>query len=760
MLDRSHDSWPLQGAVSKLVKSVVAWIWPVSLALMLGAAGRADDVVDPASLLKVVELTAEDAETIVASQSARPAFFEPADDAQLDEQLLAAGATPQMIRSLRRDLAEKRPFGSSRAAQFLARTNSPRWQKVANGFSNYLHLPLVTALPPDVALAIAEFPRALCLPGITELDVPVAEALSTSKGSVLLYGLKELQPDVAAALSSAPALGLRGLKELSVETARELVGGKTELLNLSGIEVISPDLAPVLAAYKGRLVLSGVKEMSADVAAKFAGSPAKHLEFAGLRDIGVDVARQLARFKGILELGGISALTPEMVEALSEHDGHVVLLDVNVRVPEIQVTADALESLVVNGSLQLPVYKVVVADKQLRFADSRLPPPGQAQRKLAAREPAKSARSVTDIMDSPEDYVDGTYTVSIWIDTFWLNREKKILKDGTQILDGYCLQIRDGTRDARKSESLGSIALSLGEVTPVMTSKELARGLQDIFPKGSQYRLDATVTVSRRSVMTTNILNPNAPPQEAEYLLMDITRLEAVRPDGTRVAVDGRSEENEFKALAAAFEAPRQMAAAPPRPRADLSRSEASPPPAAKPTAGPTAEATLAAWTAFFGTALETGPRRDGELESARMARELIRIAQIPLVNVDPAFAGEVSAFIDLQKERMEQQKKHEREIAACDQKWAAKFAEMEQVAGVLGAQAKSLQEAKQAAAAVALLGGAQLTQERNAEVARMNDRWAKVYAGYNARSAKIFNAIEDLQPTLEKKYRRKFVLP
>lgn len=761
MLTRSRYSPPLKGVVLGLAKFVVDLIGPLCVALILGVACNAGDVDDPAALLQMAELTAEEAARIVAAHSSRPAFSEPADDAQLDNQLLSAGATAQMIRALRRELTESRPFESGRISQFLARTDSPRWQKVANSFSSYLHLPRVTSLTPDAARALVEFSGTLCLAGVVELDASTAESLSAAKGSVLLYGLKELTPKVAAALSTVSGLGLRGLKSLSVAAAQELVAGRVDLLNLSGLEVVPPELAAVLSAFKGTLILSGVKEMSADTAEAFAGSPARHLEFASLRDIDVAVARQLARVKGSLVLGGISSMTPEMVEALSQHQGHLVLIDMTVRVPEIQVTADAMESLVVNGMIQLPAYKSIVADSIVRLADSRLPPPGQAQQKPAPREPAKSARSVTDIMDSPEDYMGGTYKVSMWIDTFWLKREKKILKDGTEILDGYCLQIKDGTRDARTSESLGSIAITLDELVPVIRSKELARGLQDVFPNGSQYRLNATVTISRHSVWATNILNPNAPPQEAQYLLMDITRLEAVRSDGTTIAVDGKSEAKDFVALRAAFEAPQVAAAPTPPVKGESAPAEASRAAAAKPAAtGPTAEATVQAWTAFFGTMLETGPRREGELESARMARELIRISQIALANVDPALAKEISSLIDLQKERMEQCKKHEREIAACDQKWAVKFAEMEQVAGVVGAQARSLQEAQQAAAAVALLGGAQLTQERNAEVAGMNERWAKVYAGYDARSAKIFNAIEELQPHLEKKYQRKFVLP
>ena len=191
-------------------------------------------------------------------------------------------------------------------------------------------------------------------------------------------------------------------------------------------------------------------------------------------------------------------------------------------------------------------------------------------------------------------------------------------------------------------------------------------------------------------------------------------------------------------------------------PRADSTGVSVAP----KPATPPMADATVAAWSALFGTALETGPRREGERESARMARELIRIAQISLVNVDPAFAKEITAFIDLQQERIGQCKKHDREFTDCDQKWAAKFAEMEQMARDVGSQAGSLQESQQAMAAVAILGGAQLTQERNAEVAAMNERWANVYAAYDKRSAPIFNAIYELRPTLEKKYQRRFVLP
>jgi len=283
----------------------------------------------------------------------------------------------------------------------------------------------------------------------------------------------------------------------------------------------------------------------------------------------VPVAQRLAQCKAQLILGGVAPLTPDMVAALSQHEGYLVLRDVNVRAPEIAVRGDALTSLVVNKAIQLPAYKVLVADSAIRLGDNRLPPPAsQAQSQMSQpREPAKTGRCVTDIVDSPEDYVNGTYTVSIWINTFWMHRENKTLKDGTKIFDGYCLRIKDGHRDANTAEELGHIAVSLEDLTPVISSKTLARGLQDIFVRGRDYRLNATVTVSKIPVVTTNFLKPNAPPEDAAYLLMDITRLEAKRPDGSTVVVDGKSGADDFAALRSVFEAPPAIAATQPAPQ-------------------------------------------------------------------------------------------------------------------------------------------------------------------------------------------------
>ena len=527
---------------------------------------------DPASLVRLNSVTAEEAAEIIQTQSARPSFSEPPDDALLDKQLLSAGATPEMIQNLRRDLAETRPFGSSRVREFLARTDSTPWQKVANSFSTFLHLPRLRSLTPDTARALSKFEETLCLSGVRQLDVQTAEALASGGGGILLYGIKELSPGVAKALSSANALGLRGLTHLSADDAAELVNGQLNILNISGIEVVTPELATVLAAFKGELVLAGVKTLTVDVAECFAKSSARYLDFSGLLQLEVLVAQRLARIKGALALGGVSALTPDMVAALSQHKGYLLLRNIIVRAPEIQVRGDALTSLVVNEAIHLPAYKVLVADSAIRLADTRLPPPAaQAQsQKSQPREPAKTARSVTDIMDSPEDYVNGTYTVSVWIDTLRMDYKKKTFSSGEIICDGYCLCIKDGNRDPDRAEKLGNTFLlptPHQELSPIIRSKQLARGLQDIFVRGRDYRLNATVTVSKIPVVTTNILNPNAPPEDVAYLLMDITQLEAERLDGSVVVVDGNSDANDFATLRSVFEAPPVIATTQPSPQ-------------------------------------------------------------------------------------------------------------------------------------------------------------------------------------------------
>ncbi len=511
------------------------------------------------NLLELADLTPEETARIVASQTAKPPFEESPKDSELDSTLASAGATSEMIHDLRLALIESHPHGSNRIQQFLARTDSPQWQAIANSFRDFLHLPKVKSLSAEAAQPLADFKGSINLAGMQEVSAPVARVLASGDAVLLLYGLTSLDAEVAKELAAAQGIGLRGLKTLSPEVAAVLAQGKLKNMNLSGLEELSPAVAASLASFQGSLNLSGVQVLSVESAQHLGTSSSPLLNLSGLKSVSVDVAQQLAGHKGALALGGLSNMTPELVKALSAHDGYLLLCDVTVRVPELQVAAGALDSVAAGGVLQLPVYKALVADSAtaIRLADTRLPPPQQAQRALAKpKTPKQTAASLTDIMDSPDEYMSGTYTVSIWLDTFWMHRAKEILPDGTKVLDGYCLRLKDGKREARTAEDLGGIALIINQLVPVIQSKELARGLQDSLQKGTNNRFDATVTLSQVSVLATSILTPNAPPTEAAYLMMDITRLEATRPDGTAVVVDGHSTAEDFAALRGVYETP------------------------------------------------------------------------------------------------------------------------------------------------------------------------------------------------------------
>jgi hypothetical protein len=381
-----------------------------------GAAHEATDG-DAAELLRKESLTVAEAQKLVELQASRPAFIESPDEAELDDALVAAGATPEMIRELRDDLVTKRPFGCLRIAQFLARTDSARWQAVANSFSNYLHLPGIKSITPDVATALSKFRGILCLSGLGQVDAQTATALASGECSgLLLYGLRELEPGVAKSLSSANALGLRGLTSLSVESASALVAGKTAVLNLSGLGAVEPELAEALAGCNGNLDLSGVQSLTVDAAKFLAGSSASLLDLSGLREVDVPLAKELGRYRGVLMLGGVSQLTPDLVAALSQPNLQLVLCNANVRVPEIHLTPGGLKSLVADGALHVPAYNVIVAGSTVAVADIRSPAAGQQSVRAPAgqKTPNEAAKSmatrgqvlegeIEDVSDDPSE---------------------------------------------------------------------------------------------------------------------------------------------------------------------------------------------------------------------------------------------------------------------------------------------------------------------------------------------------------------------
>lgn len=165
----------------------------------------------------------------------------------------------------------------------------------------------VTEISPAVADSLVNpYPDTfLTLPALESIDVQSATKLSRHRGHLRLWGIKSLTPEVAAALVASPGLSLQvtGVRDISPDVARALAGGKREQLGL-GLPSLSADIAEALAAFRGRL-----------------------LRFPRLESLSLDAAVALAKHRGSLDLGP-ARISPEVAEALLEHDGPLGLTEV------------------------------------------------------------------------------------------------------------------------------------------------------------------------------------------------------------------------------------------------------------------------------------------------------------------------------------------------------------------------------------------------------------------------------------------------
>jgi hypothetical protein len=337
-----------------------AWLAGVVAGLSWGMAW-AVDAASPVDLLTVTDLTAKEAAAIRGQQAAKPPLAG-SSDAQFDVAFKAVGMTPEQIDRLRRDLSRlPRRVGSEGLAlpalvEFLAETADPDWQRVANQWSQFLHLPAVQQLSADAARGLAGFGGSLRLPGVAVLEPPVAAALAGVR-DLSLPGITEMPANVAAAwrgrnhpqggrlrltglaeisveaLQSLAAyngyLDLSGLKRLTPEMAKAIHAGAATEIWLDGLETLTPEAAAILLRPKpegqfGTMFrFGGLKTFPPEVARLWAGVHTG-LSLPGLAEISPAAARELVAFPGRLELG-MRSLTPEVARLLAEGPSSLTL---------------------------------------------------------------------------------------------------------------------------------------------------------------------------------------------------------------------------------------------------------------------------------------------------------------------------------------------------------------------------------------------------------------------------------------------------
>jgi serine/threonine protein kinase len=161
---------------------------------------------------------------------------------------------------------------------------------------------------------------------VTELAPEAAVALAAHEGPLSLDGLADpAEPVLAALVPHTHALSLRGIGRLTPATAAVLARHAGCALSLDGLRTLDPEIATLLAQYKGNLSFNGVTALDPDVASRLA-SHGLGLSFEGLTAISPETADALVPHTGMLFLDGLVAVPVDAARSLARYEGVMLSL--------------------------------------------------------------------------------------------------------------------------------------------------------------------------------------------------------------------------------------------------------------------------------------------------------------------------------------------------------------------------------------------------------------------------------------------------
>jgi hypothetical protein len=264
---------------------------------------------------------------------------------------------------------------------FLFFTRDPAWRPFRRQFAEFLELPQVTAVTPDLVPPLAGYAGVVTFPAITTLTPQSAAALAgfgaAGWGAAVEFpGVTRLEPAAAAAIARCPALLVfPNLEGLTAEAAKRLVAHEGIGIVLGGLATLPEDVAAELAearslqglllpdltrldsaplarrlARQDHAFLPRLTAISPEIAEALRGSDGGELALPAVEQLPADVARQLVGGGYFwLVLGCASNLSAETAAILAEHPGQLTF---NGPAPPSPTAAAALASH--TGTLRLP----------------------------------------------------------------------------------------------------------------------------------------------------------------------------------------------------------------------------------------------------------------------------------------------------------------------------------------------------------------------------------------------------------------------
>ncbi len=138
-------------------------------------------------------------------------------------------------------------------------------------------------------------------------------------GILQLSKTDEISPEVAAVLAEFRGEFLiLGIRSLTLEVAAALANSQAANVWLHSVTTVSPQAADAIVKLRGHLVLTGLTELtSPTLAEKLAKRPGA-LSFPYLKQITRPIAAALIQHEGSLTLSGLTTVVPEVQDTLAE----------------------------------------------------------------------------------------------------------------------------------------------------------------------------------------------------------------------------------------------------------------------------------------------------------------------------------------------------------------------------------------------------------------------------------------------------------
>lgn len=295
-----------------------------------------------------------DVAAAVASRASLPSVH--GDRGAVRTALLAAELAPAAIDGLF-DAADRAnlPGMVPSLDGFLFLTRDPAWRRLRQHFAEFLELPEVTSLEPDLVASLEGYSGVISLPGISSLSEDSATALAGFgaddwAAAVEFPGVTDLDPAAAAAVARCPALLVfPNLERLSAASARGLARHQGIGIVLGGLRALPADVAAALAkttsmqglmlpdlevldsqplarrlARQDHAFLPAVTALSPEVATALRGNDGGELALPGLASLPPTVATQLVGGGYFwLVFGSGGTLTPDVATILVAHPGQL-----------------------------------------------------------------------------------------------------------------------------------------------------------------------------------------------------------------------------------------------------------------------------------------------------------------------------------------------------------------------------------------------------------------------------------------------------